>query len=293
MSTGEACAKIIFFGEHAVVYGYPAIALPVKCLKTTVQVTKAAEYEARSSIPLDESKKAKLGLLYRFLKLRMGIKGNHTIEVSTDVPMGAGFGSSASLCVAMVRALSQLNGNELSPEAMNSYSFEAEKIFHGNPSGIDNTVVTYERPIFFQKGTAEMFPERKLILLAANSGPRPPTSEVVLDLRKRFDAGDADIVDGIMRIGEIIGMAKSAIMDEDFALLGDLMNQNHNILRKIGVSTEKLDLMCQAALENNAYGAKLSGSGRGGNMIALVDPGSVDRVREALRKFTKEIWVIG
>jgi mevalonate kinase len=193
-------------------------------------------------------------------------------------------GSGASVTVAAARALSAALGTELPPEAISRITYEVEKIHHGTPSGIDNTVITWEQPVYFVKGQPpEVFAiHTPFKLLIANSGIASSTKEAIDEVHRRWAATPAyyDIVFNC--IGAIARAARAAVEQGALQALGTLINENHELLAKMGVSLFELDDLIAAAKQAGALGAKLTGSGQGGNIIALVEDATVDEVRAAV-----------
>ncbi|MFH2020497.1 MAG: mevalonate kinase [archaeon] len=286
----RACAKIILFGEHVVVYGRPAIAVPIKELFTEVNLEDSDSTNFETNLQLDVSEEQKLNLLISFIKIRLCIKNNFRVIISSNIPVKSGFGSSASLSVALIRTFSEKLNLNLPIEQINTLAFEAEKIFHGTPSGIDNTVISYERTIFFRDKVAELIPMHKALnLIIANSGPRPSTKEVVAELREMYSNNKEKYEQIYDKIEKITSQAKQALTNGELTLLGKLMNENHKALQMLELSSEKLDVMCSDVIKAGAFGAKLSGSGRGGNMIALVGNSTINAVTDALSKYSDSI----
>ena len=171
---------------------------------------------------------------------------------------------------------------------MNALVYEVEKRHHGTPSGIDNTVIVYEKPVYFARisptEAIETFPiARPFTLLVADTGQASPTHIAVGDVRRLYEAEPDRIGAIFTRIGEIVRAARRGIESGAVESLGPLMDENHALLRDLTVSSESLERLCQAARAAGAWGAKLSGGGRGGNLIALVSPERADSVADALR----------
>jgi len=184
-----------------------------------------------------------------------------------------------------VAALAGAAGVTLAPDQVSALVYESEKHFHGTPSGVDNTVIAYGQPVWFVRGQApQPFALRHpLTLVIADTGIASPTSIAVGDVRRAWQAEPARSEALFDAIGEITRAARRAI-DAGFAAeLGRLMDRNHQALQALTVSSVELDRLCQAARQGDALGAKLSGGGRGGNMIALVTPDKVEVVRAALQ----------
>jgi mevalonate kinase len=206
------------------------------------------------------------------------------IHISSTIPFAAGLGSGAAVSVATIRALSVFLGQPLPEEKISALAYEVEKLHHGTPSGIDNTVITYVRPVYFIKGRPiETFRVgTPFTIVIADTGVLAPTKESVGDVRRLWQAEPArweKVFDGI---GEIVRKARKDIEIGYVAPLGPLMIENHALLQELTVSSPELDRLIGVARRAGALGAKLSGGGRGGNMIALVDNENATVVAEAL-----------
>ncbi len=299
MTRATAPGKIILFGEHAVVYGRPAIAAPVSQLRATAVVEDSLTPGIRliapdlnadvllHEAPPDDPVAAVV------LQLQTAAHLTHlpdlTITITSQIPVASGLGSGAAITAAVIRALAAHLGltDLVSDEWVSNLTFEIEKIHHGTPSGIDNTVVAYERPVYFERiqphNRIEPFAvAQPLRLLVADTGQSSSTKVVVGDVRRQWQAEPATfeaIFDGC---GHIARAARQAIEAGDLAEVGRLMNDNHRLLQAMTVSSPALDGLVAAAQACGALGAKLSGAGRGGNMIALVTPERETAVRQAL-----------
>jgi mevalonate kinase len=173
----------------------------------------------------------------------------------------------------------------MTDEEVNAFAYEIEKLHHGTPSGIDNTVVTYARPVYFVKGQPiETFKAgRPFTFLIADTGIPAPTRESVRDVRTLWEADKIKWERVFDRIGEIARNARGMIESGKWEVLGDLMNQNHAWLQELTVSSPELERLVQAARRAGAPGAKLSGGGRGGNMIALTHAELAQTLASALK----------
>jgi mevalonate kinase len=174
---------------------------------------------------------------------------------------------------------------ERSLEETNRHVYLTERHFHGTPSGIDNTVIVHEKPIFFVKDRGfELFtPKMPVHFVIANSGAKAATRETVAAVRRRYEADPQStqaMFDRIRAIGEA---ARTAIVAGRTDELGPLLTENHDLLRSLDVSSPALDKLVAAALQAGALGAKLSGAGRGGNMLALVTDDTREIVQQALQ----------
>jgi mevalonate kinase len=288
MNEYSAPAKIILCGEHAVVYGQPAIAVPVTDLRVYARVIPGGQQLQIVSEPkTDEGIDSDNGLLTiatYILELLKAVPPKVTIAVRSSIPIASGLGSGAAIATVLTRALAVATQTHLSIHDVNAIVYEVEKIFHGTPSGIDNTVIVYEKPVYFVKDETiqPIIIGGPLHLLIGDTGVRSLTKTAVADVRHLYEAQPEQIQLILNEIGELVKAAHSAIKAGDSAALGYLMNQNHTLLQSLSVSSPELDHLVQTANDNGALGAKLSGGGRGGNMIALVTPATLNSVRAAL-----------
>jgi mevalonate kinase len=292
-----APGKIILFGEHAVVYGRPAIAVPVLQVRAKAIVSA----DPRSAPGVVKIRAPNIGLdttladlpeehpLAAVLwKAASAMQLNHipscSIQVTSTIPMAGGMGSSAAVSVAILRAFSAWLGHPLNDEQVSQLAYEVEIIQHGTPSGIDNTVITYARPVYFVKGKPieTLQVKRSFTLVIGDTGVQSPTASVVGGVRKAWENTHTQIETSFDRIGEIAASARRAIESDAIAELGPLMDENHSLLCQLGVSSMQLDGLVEAAHAAGALGAKLSGAGRGGNMIALAMPDSAEKIATGL-----------
>lgn len=278
----SAPAKTILFGEHAVVYGEPAIAIPLPNIRTYAEIHPTGE-----SFRI-KSENTGVNNTYDELDPASGIKKlldllrdefslfslpSVTLQISSDIPIASGLGSGAALSVAIIRGFAQYFHKNLNNERINEIAYEIEKIYHGFPSGIDNTTVTYETPIIFSRSagftrlTADI---SKLPLLIVDSGIRSETVNVVSDVKKNYDKNKKFIEE----IGSLVKTAEKELVHGSLKEIGNLMNDNQRLLTHINVSCEELDHYIGIAGKNGALGSKLTGAGRGGNFLVLAeDPG--------------------
>lgn len=293
----KAPGKIILCGEHAVVYGAPAIALPVFQVFTRTAVFArpfASAGDVRLIAPLvgldcDLAALTTENPLRTAVQLVLDELGVLSlpaceIRISSSVPVAAGLGSSASVAISLVRAVADFLGHPLNDESVNRIAYEVEKIHHGTPSGIDNTVITYQAPVLFQKsgGLRKLHIANDLNLVIADSGVQSSTADAVTGVRERWSA-DPETYEGYFnRIGEISLKVADILEKHSLITNGDLLSENHQLLRQMGVSSQRLDQLVYAALAAGASGAKLSGGGVGGNIIALVKPDLAEAVANAL-----------
>jgi mevalonate kinase len=208
-----------------------------------------------------------------------------TITVTSTVPIARGMGSGAAVSTAIVRALAHHLDHWFSSRAISDLVYQTEILYHGTPSGIDNTVVAFEKPIWFVKdeGWEIFWVGTPLLLAIADTGVESSTREVVGDLRQRYQSEPVRYEPLFQRIGEIVVAARSAIEQGHGKMLGQLMDENHALLQELGVSCPELDRLVVAARDGGALGAKMSGAGWGGNMIAVVTEETRGRIDLMLR----------
>lgn len=293
-----APGKSILFGEHAVVYGYPAIAVPITQVRAAavvspspgkpsgavqVQAPEIALDSPLNDLPLDDAIAKTIELT--LAQLGIPTPPAFTLRISSTIPLAAGLGSGAAVSAAISRAVSAFLGHPLPDEAVNAIAFEVEKIHHGTPSGIDNTVVTYARPVYFIKGQPiQTFNVKTpFTIVIGDTGIKVSTAVTVGDVRQGWQADPEKFEPLFEGCGQIAEKARTLIETGQPKALGALMDENQTLLEHIGVSSPELETLIDAARKAGALGAKLSGGGRGGNMIALVPPGQAEIVAEALR----------
>ncbi len=301
-----APGKIILFGEHAVVYGQPAIAIPVSQLRTRVVITDDAPYsvldlpDLGGQFPITAKPmegEEPLMAAVREVQAYLGLSQlpPMRITLTSDIPIASGLGSGAAAACAIVRGLLRHFAQDATNETVNELVYNVEKLYHGTPSGIDNTVVTYEQPLFFMrgkegKGVREAFTVgAPLQLLIADTGVKSPTLVAVGDVRRQWLDAPEQFERLFAACGEIARRARGAIERGDLLEVGRLMVENQAVLRAMTVSSAELDTLVDTALAAGALGAKLSGGGRGGNMIALVTNESQEAVAAALSRYSHNV----
>lgn len=289
----SAPGKVILLGEHAVVYGQPAIAFPVSTLRTRVTIRDAAQLRVTSAIWDRTYQIADAAMhadpVYSVLSLTAEALGvpipirHYNIE--SDIPAASGLGSGAALSAALGRAVAAAAGLNLDPAVLNDVVFEVERLYHGTPSGIDNTVVVYEKPVYFVRGhpIQLLHVQAEYTFVVADTGIRAPTRESVADVRALMVTQPAATTRAVSAIGDLVARTRDALAVGDVTAVGRCMNLNHTLLQQLTVSSPELDRLVQVATDAGALGAKLSGGGRGGNMIALVNPETTSTIEMALR----------
>ena len=301
MIQATAPGKVILFGEHAVVYRRPAIAVPVADVQASASLEPAETGSGFRIIAADLGRDYTLDQaqpddpLAAVVRLTLGHLGQATppavtLHVTSTIPLGRGLGSGAAVSTAIARALAQFLGRPLPPAEVSALVYEVEKLHHGTPSGVDNTVIAFGQPVYFVRGEPPIIRRMRVAqpftLVIGDTGVVAPTRAVVGDLRQRWQA-EPECYEGYFdEIAVIVEQARVAIETGSLSLpaLGKLMNDNQEILETLGVSSPELGQLIAAAREAGAWGAKLSGAGWGGNMMALPAPELAPTVAQALRQ---------
>ncbi len=299
MAISTAPGKVILLGEHAVVYGRPAIAVPVSQVQAQAQVEDAPPGQGITIVATDlgrefqpaqvdaqDREAVALAHTVRNTLDRLGRRNQPDlrITISSTVPMGRGLGSGAAVATALVRALVAHFSGYLTSRDISDLVYQTEILHHGTPSGIDNAVVAFGKPLYFVRGQLDevFWLGRPFWLVIGDTGVRSSTRDVVADVRRGWEENKPAYEAHFTAIGTLVEKARQAMVEGDLAELGRLMNANQRELRAIGTSSVELERLTVAALDAGALGAKLSGSGRGGNMIALVEEGRCSAVQAAL-----------
>jgi mevalonate kinase len=295
--SATAPGKIILFGEHAVVYGRPAIAAPVQQIQARAVVTalpRGAPGQVQivakdvgldcDAGDLDRSHPLVQAIQATARRLGAGPLPAIRLQVSSTIPIAAGLGSGAAVTVAISRALSAFLGHPLPDEDISAIAYQVDQHYHGTPSGIDNTVVAYAQPIWYARGQPfeRVQVRESFTIVIGNTGVASLTRAAVGDVRSRWQADPGPYERIFDEIGSITMEARRAIEGGAPGSLGPLMARNQALLRTLDVSSPGLERLVEAAARAGADGAKLCGAGRGGNMIALVDPQNAGAVAEAL-----------
>ena len=295
--SATAPGKVILFGEHAVVYGQPAIAAPVMQVQATATVEPSSDGSGLTIVATDLSKRITLeqapqdeplAVASRLTIDRLSAaEPDAILTVRSTIPIASGLGSGAAVSTALVRALANYLGQPLQPGEISDLVYEVERIHHGTPSGIDNTVVAYEEVVYFvrEHPITRLSVGEPFTLLVADTGKPSPTGEIVGRVRRTWKRERAHYDALFDQIGDTAEEARDAIEAGAIDDIGPLMDSNHELLIELGVSSPVLDELVETARLAGAIGAKLSGAGQGGNMIALVeDDDTGEQVAAALRE---------
>jgi hydroxymethylglutaryl-CoA reductase len=290
--------KIILLGEHAVVYGRHAIATPIP-LAIQAHVQRGGdgvqliiprwgvEQRLHRSAEKQHAYEESLAIIFKTLGLE---RESMRLEIFPNVPRAMGLGGSAAIAVATIRALDRCFELGLDDERVNELAFECEKIAHGTPSGIDNTLSTYGQTMLFRSGES---PLRKVIeidqavqLVVGISGIESLTAATVARVRKALKAHPELYENIFNQIDSLVIEGVNALVGHKLETLGELMNICHGLLNAMQVSSWELEEMIQIARRHGALGAKLTGGGGGGSIIALCppEPGAADRIESGIRE---------
>jgi mevalonate kinase len=298
LGIGVGFGKVILFNEHFVVYGIPAIASAIGA-KTTALVEKRAGsgVEIKDDRPETEGYKAeKLGQqkesLDRMLKF-MNIDTEHNafrITLGGDLIAASGVGASAASCAAIARAFSDELDLNFSDEKVNEIAFEGEKGYHGTPSGIDNTAATFGGLIWYRReGSSQLMDRMRLRkpveIVMGNTGIVADTRVVVGGVKERRDREPEKYARIFKNAEQLVHDARKQLDEFNLERLGAHMNENHALLQQIGVSCQELDTLVELARNNGAVGAKMTGTGKGGYMVALTPSKQLqERVANAIER---------
>lgn len=333
---GETCAKVILFGEHSVVYGHSAIALPLKNLRMRAVVTSCNESLAPASSEslapasresLSSTSRESLApttnldshitlscldftgklseIPTRFNSIRTAIRAslefagwsgeNLHIFTESDFPAERGLGSSAAAAGAVIRAILDYYGVSASDDEIFKLTQTAECVAHGRSSGLDATATAASWPVRFSRGCFDrMEINMRAWLVLADSGCKGMTRETVEALRSRLESNPVEVGAQLNKLGEIAAVAEDDLAFGRIENMGKQMTFAHRILADLGVSTAKLDALVDAACKHGALGAKLTGGGGGGCVIALADSeDAAKRVSEAFKNAGAcDTWIV-
>ena len=300
MGKGSGFGKVILFGEHFVVHGVPGIVSAIDStndatVKKTLNGITIKDERKASKGYAEEKRAQQLESIDRILRA-MGIERN---TVSFDILLGgnlpgfSGLGASAASSVAIARAIAEEYEKKFSDERINEIAYEAEKAYAGTPSGIDNTAATFGGLLWFKKNmsgganTIEKLHIRKPVeIIIGSTGVVANTKAMVEGVAER-KRKHPEKYDSLFEQAEALALiGRKALLDFDLKKVGELMNENHRLLQQIEVSHEKLDFLVKLAMEQGAYGAKLTGGGGGGCMVALT-PGK-DAQEQVAKTVEKE-----
>ena len=308
--------KIILFGEHAVVYGYPALAAGIsrgiRCEIQNDHTDSTTLVIPQWNIGVDQTQNSNLAEALRtIVKGLPPVSYGCQLLAHPEIPSRAGLGSSAALAVATIRALLAWQKLDWPAERINQLAFQAETCFHGTPSGIDNTLATFggfcylsdstrfpcPLPAFTQlplnKLTAQLLPglTAPVPIVVANTNKERETKALVAKVRLLLQQDGPHYSQIMEQIGQFAVEGYQALQHGEYARFGKLMDRNHEYLQTLGVSCPELDRAANIAHQAGALGAKLTGAGGGGCLIALGN-GRQAQIVAALQQARFEAFVV-
>ena len=275
IGVGKAHSKIIWMGEHSVVYGYPAIAIPLQGIEVECRI-----YPADEKIHFDYYDTLSTAV-YAALEYL-----NHTdvavsYDIRSEIPQKRGMGSSAAISIAAIRAVFDYFEQSIDMETLEILVNKAEIIAHSNSSGLDAKTCLSDKAITFIRniGFSTLDLDLDAYLVIADTGIYGNTREAV---EKVAQAEEANLPH-LAALGDLTEMVQKAIQAKTISEIGPLMTKAHSHLQAIGVSIDKADQLVQISLENGALGAKMSGGGLGGCIIALAQTkAQAEKISKAL-----------
>ncbi len=302
--TASAPAKAILTGEHFVVYNEPAVVMAIDCYVHVTASERADDavhitsdlgvsgfYEKDRYNPERGGVEAEeilmpINIAARTVLDELNEETGLDLRVSSSIPVAAGLGSSGALAVATVAAVGKLLGANFSKDDLIELSFDAERFVHSNPSGIDQTISSNGGVILYKKGE-EPIPldvEVEIPVVIGNTGMPRRTGDLVKSVRGKLNDFPEVLRPIIHAGGKLSELAAEALVHGDLKRLGELMDINHGLLSAIGVSNKMLDELVYAARDAGALGAKLTGAGGGGCIIALSTLEGRDRIANAIQR---------
>ncbi|MCY3410358.1 MAG: mevalonate kinase [Candidatus Heimdallarchaeota archaeon] len=284
---GSAPGKLIISGDHSVVYGQPAIAiaLDLRCYVKAWKSSSGLIIHAKNlgdsyyytiselqNLQKTETKFTKIDGIALGILITLGkIKPEIAVEVNSDIPMSAGLGSSAAVAVACIAAVCDLYGINISNEKISEIAFESEKIIHGRPSGIDNTMATYGGMLVFENGNITLQElNQNIPLIIIDSQVDRDTKKMVssvAELKEKYN----EINEIIRCMGNVSRAVITSINNGNLKSLGDLLNINQGLLDAIGVNHPKLSELIWCLREAGCFGAKITGAGGGGCVFGIAE----------------------
>lgn len=277
---GTSHAKIILMGEHSVVYGQPAIALPLPSVQLSVtlssrqdnqRIIKSRYYHGS----LENLPSSMIGIKKLIDTLSARFNDQETgwdLKIESQLPAERGMGSSAASAIAIIRAFFDYYDEPLDRTLLLQLADVEEQITHRSPSGLDAATVSSDKPLFYVKGRIGVPIEMNLdaSLVIADTGKKGATKEAILAVKDELKNNNEKAEEHIKHLGKLVNQTKGYLAQNDIVKLGDALNFAQTDLAALNVSDPALDHLIHVARDNGALGAKLTGGGRGGCMIALM-----------------------
>lgn len=278
----SAGGKTILVGEHAVVYGARAIAIPIRNLRLNLHIEQEGENAGQTSIDVEIAQRKAPSKVYQVVRQALDIlnvqPNRLKIRGDSELPIGAGMGSSAGLCVALLRALCEANQIACSPYELAEWANHLEKNFHGNPSGLDTAVMSLEKPLLYRRGEGSQEIEIRPLqhghswpLALIDSGMRASTAHMIKLAEPYF----CEPEQGSRRVAQfdsLTARTRDALIHSDIDEVARCMNQAHQWLTDAGVVPDSLTTIVQQIRDLNVLAAKSTGAGGGGMILCLLDP---------------------
>jgi mevalonate kinase len=303
-SVGLAPGKAILFGEHFILYGCPALSMAINLYSKALAKERqdgliyihSKNLSIERSLSKDLSDKA-LKLIKLAIDEVLKIKHQNlglTLTIESQIPPAAGLGSSAATAVSTIASTAELFNLNITKDKIIELAFSPERFIHGKPSGIDHSTSTLGGIIYYEPGFGfkKLDVSFEIQALIAYSGIPKATKEQIIKVKEYMDKNEERRKVILSEFKEVISSAIDAIKNKDLEALGKLMNQNQKLLREIKVSNHVLDEMIKVAIENGALGAKITGAGGGGSIIALVTNENKEKVFKKLQKISKEVYPV-
>ncbi|MQB69546.1 mevalonate kinase [Limosilactobacillus reuteri] len=277
---GTSHAKIILMGEHSVVYGQPAIALPLPSVQLSVTLSSRQDNQRiiKSRYyhdSLENLPSSMIGIKKLIDTLSARFNDHETgwdLKIESQLPAERGMGSSAASAIAIIRAFFDYYDEPLDRTLLLQLADVEEQITHRSPSGLDAATVSSDKPLFYVKGRIGVPIEMNLdaSLVIADTGKKGATKEAILAVKDELKNNNEKAEGHIKHLGELVNQTKDYLTQNDIVKLGDALNFAQTDLAALNVSDPSLDHLIHVARDNGALGAKLTGGGRGGCMIALM-----------------------
>jgi mevalonate kinase len=287
MITCSAPGKVYLFGEHAVVYGEPAIACAISLrVSTSVELESSRRItidamNRRRNCPNEEFKYACCAahVMKRLFDRDFGA----SISIKSQLPARQGLGSSAAVTVSTIKALAECLDINLNSQEVANLGHQVESTVQGQASPTDTYVSSTGGAVLIEQKQTSHLPPLNIPLIIGATGTERLTSEVISSVAKMRERYPALVEDVLSAIGDVTRLGKQKLAEQDFIGVGELMNINQGLLESIGVSDEALSRLAYAARAAGALGAKITGAGRGGCIIAITNAGNVAEVSQAVR----------
>lgn len=287
MITCSAPGKVYLFGEHAVVYGEPAIACAINLrVSTSVELESSGRIridamDRRRNCPNEEVKYACCAahVMKRLFDIDFGAR----ISIQSQLPPRQGLGSSAAVTVSTIKALAECLDIDLNNEEVAKLSHQVESTVQGRASPADTYVSSTGGVVLIDQAQTSHLSPLNIPLVIGATGTERLTRDVITSVAKMKEKYPAPVEDVLSAIGDVTRLGKQKLAEEDFVGLGELMNINQGLLESIGVSDKVLSRLVYAARAAGALGAKITGAGRGGCIIAIANNGNVAEVSRAVK----------